>query len=89
MATSSTSEVVTSVPFQTFSTNSNTEYVTFQYQPETTYFEATSNPGSNFSDLAIGQTVTYEIPVQHGEPSESTYVQLQVVEHPQQVQGIL
>lgn len=75
------------MPFQTFSTSSNTEYVTFQYQPEASYFEASANPGGSFSDLAIGQTVTYEIPVQQGGPVTSTFVHLQVVDHPQQVEG--
>ena len=59
----------------------DTEYVTFQYQPETLYCDS-----QNYQTLDMGQSsMTYEIPVvqqDFGENSTNTttFVQLQVVQ---------
>ena len=59
---------------------SDTEYVTFQYQPETLYCDS-----QNYPSLDLGQSsMTYEIPVvqqDFGDNSTNTttFVQLQVV----------
>ena len=62
-----------------FTDQNNTEYVTFQYQPDELY-----NCGGQSYDLGES-TLTYEIPVVHQEfgdnsTNTTTFVELQVVQ---------
>ena len=60
-----------------FSVDTDTEYVTFQYQPDSLYCGDQS-----FQNIDLSQTtITYEIPVVEQEFSDpSSFVQLQVLQ---------